>query len=119
MLKVADKLLDTVVDELSPLLATLSAKKTWDSEARALFEDLEKLLAKRKYKQFTGDCRDYHLTRKGQACLYDIPANQLGGLRTFRNKRVRLVCLGGWDAYSGRAYAVGQVPVISWYPWQA
>ena len=111
MFKIEDQLPDSHDDELSRLLKALNAKQTWDGEARSLFNSVEVLLAELKYTRFTGDYRDYHLTRKGQYCLYDVPSKQSGALKAFRNKRVRLVCLGGWDSYAGRAFYVGEVQV--------
>lgn len=109
MLTAQHKLPDSIEDPISKVLVPLKARRTWDLEKQQLFETLEKLLAKHRYKHFTGDCRDYDLTRKGQACLYDVPADQRGFLHQYRNKHVRLVCMGGWDAYSGRSYFVKQV----------
>ena len=117
MLTVQHKLPDNVEDPISKVLVPLNARRTWDLEKQQLFEKLGKLLVKHRYKQFTGDCRDYDLTRKGQACLYDVPGDQRGFLHEYRNKRVRLVCMGGLDAYSGRRYRVKQVPrstVVIW-----
>ena len=110
MLRIEDQLADNLYDEISGIVLTMAAKKTWDADCVVLFDKLEKLLSKKRCKSFSGDQRTYHLTRKGQACLYDVPANQSGSLRLYRNKRVRLVCLGGWNAYSDRWYSVAVVP---------
>jgi hypothetical protein len=115
MLKVEDKLQDNVDDDVRSVLLTLNTRPTWDGERLALFEHLKHLLGEHEYKSFKSDGRRYHLYRKGQACLYDVPANQQGFLKTFRSKRIRLVCLGAWDSYSGRMYAVAEVPIIKLY----
>jgi hypothetical protein len=77
LLRIEDQLADNLYDEISGIVLTMAAKKTWNANCAVLFERLEKILSK-KYKKFVGDIRTYHLTRKGQSCLYDIPANQLG-----------------------------------------
>ena len=110
MLRIENQLTDNLYDEISGIVLTMAAKKTWNANCAVLFERLDKILLKKKYKIFSGDCRTYHLTRKGQSCLYDVPSNQLGYLNPYRNQRVRLVCLGGWNAYSDRFYSVAVVP---------
>ena len=110
MLRIEDQIADNLQDEISGIVLTIAAKKTWDASCADIFEKLEKILTKKKYKTFSGDCRTYHLTRKGQSCLYDVPSNQLGYLIPYRNQRVRLVCLGGCNAYSDRFYSVAVVP---------
>lgn len=96
---------------LTAMLSKCDAPQmAWNSNCAVLFERLEKILSKKKYKKFIGDFRTYHLTRKGQSCLYDIPANQLGFLKPYRRKRVRLVCRGAWDQYGCKHYSVAVVP---------
>ena len=96
---------------LTAMLSKCDAPQmAWNSNCAVLFERLEKILSKKKYKKFIGDFRTYHLTRKGQSCLYDIPANQLGFLKPYRGKRVRLVCRGAWDQYGRKHYSVAVVP---------
>jgi len=110
MLREEDKIEDNLYDDISPVLYSLNVRRTWGAEKHNLFIKLEKLLDSERYKGFTGDCRSYHMTRMGQACLYDIPTDQRGFLRRYRDKRVRLVCMGGWNAYTGRFYRVAAVP---------
>jgi len=110
LLRIDNQLADNLYDEISGIVLTMATKKTWNANCAVLFERLDKILSKKKYKTFSGDCRTYHLTRKGQSCLYDVPSNQLGYLIPYRNQRVRLVCLGGWNAYSDRIFSVAVVP---------
>jgi len=110
LLRIEDQIADNLQDEISGIVLTIAAKKTWDASCADIFEKLEKILTKKKYKTFSGDCRTYHLTRKGQSCLYDVPSNQLGYLIPYRNQRVRLVCLGGCRANSDTIYSVAVVP---------
>jgi hypothetical protein len=72
LLRIKDQIADNLYDEISGIVLTMAAKKTWDASCADIFEKLEK---------FVGDFRTYHLTRKDQSCLYDIPANQLGFLK--------------------------------------
>ncbi len=109
MLKIEDQKLDCYDDELANSIAQLSKLETWDAEAKRLFAQIERLCQTNKFIYFTGDYRDYHLTRKGQSAIYDVPMNQRGILDRFRGKRVRIVCMGGWDSYAGRWFYVGEV----------
>ena len=97
MLRIEDQLTDNLYDGNSGIVLKMAAKKTWNANCAVLFERLEKILSKKKYKKFVGDFLTNHLTRKGQSCLYDIPANQLVFLKPYRGKRLRLVCRGAWD----------------------
>ena len=110
MLKLQDQLVDNVADDVLEILTALHARPTWDGEKVRLFGCLESLLAKKRYRRFRGDFRDYHLLRKGEYCLYDVPAEQLGFLKRYRNKRVRLICMGSWNGYAGRFFCVSKVP---------
>lgn len=58
---------------------------------------------------FSGDSRDYLLERKGTSCLFDVPLHSRGALKWFAGQRVRLICAGAWDQYSGRYYLVNVV----------
>jgi hypothetical protein len=109
MLSMDNQVKDNLGDKISEITAAMMAKSSWDGECKVLFEKLEKELSVRKYTEFIGDCRYYHLTRKGQACLYDIPSNQRGFLKRYRNKRVRLICMGGHNAYTDRFYFASNV----------
>lgn len=110
MLRQADQLPDIVDDPVRRALRHLQAQGGWTGEAHRLYRALEQQLRAAGYRRFTGDCRDYHLQRKGDWCLYDVPADQRGALQPWRGQRVRLVCAGGWDAYSGRGYFAAPVP---------
>jgi hypothetical protein len=109
VLKLEDKIEDNLGDEISVICAKMTAKNTWNKESVQLFTDLEKLLSAKKYKEFAGDWRRHHLTRKGESCLFDVPTDQRGFLEKYRGKRIRLVCMGGWNAYSDRWYRVASV----------
>lgn len=104
-----NKLPDTFADKIGELLMQLSSMPTWTQEKRELFSQIERLTERAKYKSFTGDCRDYHIQRKGESCLYRVAEEQRGALSEFAGKLVRLICCGGWDSYSGRRYLVATV----------
>jgi hypothetical protein len=48
--------------------------------------------------------RDYLLYGSGNSCLLDVPLKQKGALKKFAGKRIRLVCGGKSNRYSGRFY---------------
>lgn len=95
---------DELEDPIGVMLREMKAHRSWSAAKQKSFVELERALEAEKYKRFTGDCRDYHLQRKGDSCVYAVPPAQRGALREFADKRVRLVCGGGWDPYSGRFY---------------
>lgn len=100
---------DQVEDELGVLLRRLNDIPSWTKEKHQAFEEIRRLAKKRKYKFFKGHCRTYHLQRKGDHGLFDVPPNKRGALAEFRGKRVRLVCGGAWDQYSDRWYFAGPI----------
>jgi hypothetical protein len=110
-LKVHDQIDDSIDDEVGLCLRKLHANPTWTTEKIQLFEQLMALTKREKYMRFTGDFRDYHLERKGQSCLYDVPLGQRGALKKFRGKRIRLICEGAWDQYAGRFFLVKAVRI--------
>lgn len=97
MLRYSQQLPDLVDDEVRTQLRLIHAEgRNWTSRKHELFNALQERLKKSpNYHWFTGDCRDYHLQRKGTWCVYDVPDDQLGYLHRFRGQRVRLICTGG------------------------
>ena len=110
-LKLEDQIADYLEDDAGLCLRELHANRTWTTMKRHLFEKLMDIAKREHYLRFTGDYRDYHLERKGQSCLYDVPLDQRGALKKFRGMRVRLICAGGWDPYSGRFFLAKPVRV--------
>lgn len=100
-LKVHDQIEDSIDDAVGLCIRKLHANPTWTTEKTQLFEQLMALTKRERYMRFTGD---YHLERKGQSCLYDVPLDQRGALKNFRGKRIRLICEGTWDQYAGRFF---------------
>ena len=109
-LKIEDQIIDDFRDNIWNCLDSLHSVSSWSKEKFGKFAELEKRLQDEGYLKFTGDYRDYHLERKGQACLYVIPETQRGALKVFRGKLIRLICAGSWDQYGGR-YLFGQIHV--------
>ena len=103
-LKLTDQMADEIDDEVGLCLRELIAIPTWTGDKHLLFAKLDRLVEGESYLRFRGDYRDYHLERKGQSCLFDIPENQRGALQKFRGQRIRLICAGRWDPYSGRLF---------------
>ena len=108
-----DQITDSLEDDVGKCLQRLHSIPTWTAGKKSVFEELLRLCKQQRYLRFTGDFRDYHLERKGQSCLYDVPANQRGALEKFRGMRIRLICEGAWNQYAGRYFLVkliGQQP---------
>lgn len=102
---------DNLNDEVGLSLRNLHLNRTWTAEKNRLFVQLEDLTKREKYLMFTGDYRDYHLERKGQSCIYDVPLSQRGALKIFRGKHIRLICGGSWDQYAGRFFLAKPVKI--------
>lgn len=111
-LQLQNQISDELDDDVGRCLRRLHALSTWTTEKFSLFEKLIQLCKRERYFRFTGDYRDYHLERKGQSCLYDVPFNQRGALEKCRGRRVRLICEGAWNQYGGRYFLVKQVSKI-------
>ncbi|NDE34900.1 MAG: hypothetical protein EBY15_11085 [Gammaproteobacteria bacterium] len=95
---------DDLDDVLGGLLRRLNTMPTWTNEKMTLYGEIEAEAKKLKYKLFKGDCRRYHIQRKGDHGLFDVPMDMRGALAPFRGKRIRLICAGSWDQYSGRYF---------------
>jgi hypothetical protein len=93
--------------EIRDLIHSIGQVPGWTKKKEALYVRLLALMKANRYKCFSGHYLTYHLTRKGQACVYEVPQNQRGALREFAGRRVLLVCAGGWDGYGGRIYYAG------------
>ena len=112
MFDLSDVIIDTIEDDIQPLLQKLKARKGWNAQARIDLDKLEAKLTKKNYITFIGQPSRYHLSCLGDSCLYDVPTFRKGALVPFRGERVRIVCVG-----SGRfdrtlmAGTVGTTPV--------
>ena len=95
---------DDLDDVLGDLLRRLNTMPTWTKEKIDLYGEVETEAKTQKYKFFKGDCRRYHIQRKGDHGLFDVPIGKRGALAPFQGKRIRLICAGSWDQYSGRLY---------------
>jgi hypothetical protein len=99
--------------EIGHLIRAIGQGGGWTAQKEAMYDRLAALMDAKGYKRFSGHYLTYHLTRKGQACIYEVPHNQRGALREFAGRRVLLVCAGGWDGYGGRLYHAGDVlPIV-------
>ncbi len=104
-----DRITDSLNDQIGRCLRRVHAIPTWTTVKVSEFEELIRLCEQERYLRFRGDYRDYHLERKGQSCLLDVPENQRGALKIFRGKRVRLICEGSWNRYGGRQFLAKQI----------
>lgn len=99
-----DQLPVTGGSEIQDLIRAIAEVPGWTAQKEASYERLVTLMEASGYKFFSGHYLTYHLTRKGQACIYQVPHNQRGALREFAGGRALLVCAGGWNSFGGRLY---------------
>ena len=100
---------DELDDTLGGWLRKLNTMPTWNKAKISLYGEIEAEAKKQKYLFFKGDSRRYHIQRKGDHGLCDVPMNKRGALAAFRGKRIRLICAGGWDQYSGRYFLAKEI----------
>ena len=103
------QLSDDVDDAIGSQLRAFHAVPSWTQDKHALYWAMESAALDQGYMPFSGDSRDYLLERKGSSCLFDVPLHARGALKWFAGQRVRLICAGAWDQYSGRYYLVNVV----------
>ncbi len=103
-LKPEDQIPDELEDQVGLCLREMHSIPTWTREKFELFSKFQQLAKQERYFLFKADVRDYHLYGSGSSCLLDVPLNQRGALKKFVGKRIRLVCGGKSNRYSGRYY---------------
>jgi hypothetical protein len=104
-----DVIEDPSNDDIGQLMNVIRQMPTWTKVKQGLFDDLVELLKKKKYIQFEGDFREYHLTRVGESCLFNVPINRRGHLSIFRGKTIRLVCVSS-GKYAARSLMAAIYP---------
>lgn len=110
-IKLEQHLPDDLNDEIGLCLQDMRSIPTWTGRKFELFAKVQKLARKKRYLIFTADVRDYLLYGSGNSCLFDVPLNQRGALKKFAGNRIRLVCGGKSNRYSGRYYYAVRVAV--------
>jgi hypothetical protein len=103
-LKLEDQMPDELDDQVGLCLREMRSIPTWTTRKFELFAKFKRLAKIKRYLLFTADVRDYQLYGSGKSCLFDVPINQRGALKKFAGKRIRLVCGGKSNRYSGRFY---------------
>lgn len=95
---------DTLADEVGLCLQEMRSVPTWTARKYELFAKFQQLAKQKRYLLFTADVRDYLLYGSCNSCFLDVPLNQRGALKKFAGQRIRLVCGGKSDRYTGRYY---------------
>jgi hypothetical protein len=111
VLKLEQQLPDDLDDEIGKRLREIRSIPTWTKRKFELFDEFQRTAKQEGYVLFAADARDYFLFRNGRSCLFDIPLNQRGALRKFAGKRIRLICSGKSDQYSGRYFFANLVAI--------
>jgi hypothetical protein len=109
--KLEQQIPDKLTDEVGLCLREMRSIPTWTAQKFELFAKFKQLARRKRYALFTADVRDYLLYGSGNSCLLDVPLNQRGALKKFAGKKIRLVCGGKSNRYSGRFYYAKAVTV--------
>ena len=107
--KLEQQIPDNLTDDVGLCLQKMRSVSTWTAQKFELFAKFKQLARRMGYVLFTADVRDYLLCGSGNSCLVDVPLNQKGALKRFAGKRIRLVCGGKSNRYSGRFYCAKAV----------
>ncbi len=91
-------------DEVGISLQEMPSIAQWRTRKFELLTQFKRLAKKNRHLLFTVDARDYQLYGSGSSCLVDLPLNQRGALKKLADKRIRFVCGGKSNRYSGRFY---------------
>jgi hypothetical protein len=90
----ADGLPDTLTDTIGNVGRALFSQPHFNSESIRLRAELIKSLSKKRYVGFTANVTNYGTWRVGEAMLYFVPKDRRGALSIYREKTIRLICVG-------------------------
>ena len=85
---------ETFSGEIGQLMKTILAISSNTSQKRLLIDQLKNICSSKGYVLFRGFSHNFHISRVGQSCIYDVPDDKRGHLSVFRGERVRLICVG-------------------------
>jgi hypothetical protein len=83
---------DPCNDDIGQVLRKILEVKNWNNAKRALAAELDRLLKDNRYTIFDGKPSRFHISRRGESYLYDVPAGKRGVLAKYRGRRIRLLC---------------------------
>tara|TARA_B100000524_G_scaffold342059_1_gene236735 strand:+ start:243 stop:569 length:327 start_codon:yes stop_codon:yes gene_type:complete len=89
-----DMLKDDHNDEIGRLLKQIRKLTTFTKNKQDLVRDLINLGKKQKYIIFWGYTHRYFIGRVGQSFIYKVPKNKRGNLVKFKDKTIRVICIG-------------------------
>jgi hypothetical protein len=104
--KVEDQLLEQLDGQIDQLLAEFHELETWTTEKHYLRDRLEEFLMENGYDWHRGKTDPFYgLVGIGNDRIEQIPPKRRGHLQPYRDRIVRIICIGG-GRYE-RTYAVG------------
>lgn len=83
-----------MTDEIGILLSKIQKEESWTAMRKALLKNAVQLITKQKHIKFESDYRLFRLSKVGSSLVCVVPDHKQGYLKTFRNQRIRLVCVG-------------------------
>ena len=103
------RLPDTTDDIIGALIARIGRIPTWTAEKQRLSANLVRLMRRFGYVSIQTNYLRYRLTRIGQSCQFEVPADRTGHLKPYRGQRVRVVCISAGPR-STRTMLAGPIP---------
>lgn len=103
---IEDTLIEDFSGEIGTILKKIRAIPRMTTEKRKLVNELESISEHEGYQYFRGYSHKFHIGKVGQSYIYQVPKNKTGNLKSYRNKKVRLICMSSGSRWE-RGYAVG------------
>ena len=97
---------ETFAGRVGELIRQVGDVPTWNTKKRSLVTQLIQTLSEAGYVIVNGHGVRYRVSHVGGSFLYNVPASQMGHLRRFRGKTVRVVCVKS-GTRSDRTYMIG------------
>ncbi len=93
-------------DELDGLISKMLSMSSWTRQKFDVLDSIKDRISKARYKYFYGRPHYYFgIKQVGQETVMRVPPGRRGFLKRFRNKTIRLICIG--SGRFERQYAAG------------
>ncbi len=108
MIKIEEIIEDDKIDEIGNKISQVQSLVPGSKDKREAIVELCDMMRDCKYAEFDSDAKNYAVIRVGESFICDVPLNKTGHLKSFRGRRIRVVCVGS-GKYNKRSYMAGVV----------